>query len=225
MEIFKISLSSLGSISILFILMKILGNRQMSQLGMFDYINGITIGSMAAEMATSPNKDFFEPLIAMLIYTTAICLFSFISQKSLKARKVLDGSSYVLFENGKLIQKNFKKAKLDINEFLTQCRINGYFNLSDLYSATLETSGQISFLPLATKRPATAEDLNLSPIQDKAVFNIIIDGKIIDDNLKASGNDEIWLNDNLNKQNQTNLTNIFLATCDSNNNLNIYKKH
>lgn len=224
MEILKISLSATSSIIILFILMKILGNRQMSQLGMFDYINGITIGSMAAEMATSPNKEFFKPLTAMLIYATFICLFSFISQKSLRARKFIDGSSYVLFENGKLIEKNFKKAKLDINEFLTQCRINGYFNLNDIYSATLETSGQISFLPLSSKRASTPEDLNIFPIQEKAVFNIIIDGKIIKENLIASGNNEKWLKENLKKQNKSNLSNIFLATCDTNNNLSVYLK-
>ena len=224
MEIFKILLSSLGSICILFILMKIFGNRQMSQLGMFDYINGITIGSMAAEMATSPNKDFLNPFIAMIVYATSICVFSFISQKSLKARKIIDGSSYVLFENGKLVENNFKKAKHDINEFLTQCRINGYFNLSDLYSATLETNGQISFLPISLKRPVITEDLNLNPIQEKAVFNIIIDGKIIEENLKASGNDKTWLENTLKKQNNSNLSNIFLATCDCNNNISVYTK-
>ncbi len=224
MEIFKILLSSLGSIAVLFILMKILGNRQMSQLGMFDYINGITIGSMAAEMATSPNKDFFKPFIAIIVYAISICIFSFISQKSLRARKLIDGSSYVLFENGKLIEKNFKKAKLDINEFLTQCRINGYFNLSDLYSATLETSGQISFLPINTKRSLCPEDINISPIQEKAVFNVIIDGKIIEENLKSSGNNIPWLKNNLKEQNISDVSNIFLATCDTNNNLSVYIK-
>jgi len=224
MELIKISFSSLGSIIVLFILMKIFGNRQMSQLGMFDYINGITIGSMAADMATSPNKEFFEPLIAMLVYATAICLFSYIAQKSIKARKLLDGTSYVLFENGKLIEKNFKKAKLDINEFLTQCRINGYFNLSDLYSATLETNGQISFLPISTRRNTTPEDLNLMPEQEKAVFNVIIDGKIIEGNLNSSGNNKQWLEQNLKVKNILDISNIFLATCDVNNNLSIYTK-
>jgi len=224
MELIKIIISAIISIIVLFIMMKIFGNRQMSQLGMFDYINGITIGSMAAEMATSPLKNIYIPFIAMIIYATAICIFSFASQKSLKIRKIIDGSSYILFKNGNLIEKNFKKAKLDINEFLTQCRISGYYNLADLYSATLETNGHISFLPLSNKRPVTPEDLKLTPIQEKVVFNIIIDGQIIEENLKATGNNKTWLNNNLKKQNQNNISNIFLATCDMYNNLSIYSK-
>lgn len=80
MEILKIIIASISSIIILFVMMKIFGNRQMSQLGMFDYINGITIGSMAAEMATSNLKDMYIPLTSMIIYATAICIFSFIAQ-------------------------------------------------------------------------------------------------------------------------------------------------
>ena len=224
MELIKIALSSIGSIIALFILMKVLGNRQMSQLSMFDYINGITIGSIAAEMATSLEGDFLKPLTAMIIYAISIGILSFISSKSLIARKVIAGKSYILLQNGKLIEKNFKKAKLDINEFLTQCRINGYYNLSDLYSATLENTGHISFLPLSNKRPVNPEDLNLTPPQEKAVFNIIIDGQIIEENLKASGNNKTWLDNNLKKQNATNISNIFLATCDTYNNLIIYTK-
>lgn len=223
MELLKIALSSFGSIITLFILMKILGNRQMSQLSMFDYINGITIGSIAAEMATALEGDFLKPLVAMMVYAAAICILSFISAKSLIARKIIGGTSYILFQNGKLIEKNFKKSKIDINDFLTQCRTNGYYNLSDLYSATLETNGHISFIPISIKRPSTPEDLNLNPIQEKAVFNIIIDGQIIEENLNATGNNKKWLENNLKNQN-ANISNIFLATCDSYNNMVIYTK-
>lgn len=224
MDLLKIFLSSLGSISVLFILMKILGNRQMSQLTMFDYINGITIGSIAAEMATSLENDFLKPLLAMIIYASVILLLSKLSEKSIKARKIISGQSFVLYKNGKLIYENFKKSKLDIDEFLTQCRINGYFNLSDLETAMLETNGHISFLPLSNKRFVTPEDLNIYPQQEKAVFNVILDGQIIEENLKASGNNKTWLENNMRKQKVTNISNIFLATCDCNNNLSIYTK-
>lgn len=224
MEIFKICLSSLGSIFVLFILMKILGNRQMSQLTMFDYINGITIGSIAAEMATSLEDDFMKPLLAMIIYTAIILLLSKISEKSLKARLIISGKALVLYKNGELNYANFKKAKLDIDEFLTQCRINGYFNLADLEMAILETNGHISFLPLSNKRFVTPEDLNIFPEQEKAVFNIIMDGRIIEENLIASGNNKTWLENNMKKQKVTNISDIFLATCDHNNNLSIYTR-
>lgn len=224
MDLLKICFSSFVSLISIFVLMKILGNRQMSELSMFDYVNGITVGSIAAEMATSLEGDFLKPLIAMLVYTLLMYLLSLACSKSMKARKLINGQSLLLYQNGKLIEENFKKAKLDINEFLTQCRINGYFNIADLDTAMIETNGHISFIPLSQKRTATPEDLNLSVPQEKPVFNVIIDGKIMYDNLKASGNDKTWLNNNLKKQKYSDISNIFLATCDSNNNLSVYAK-
>lgn len=224
MELLKICLSSFISLISLFIFMKILGNRQMSQLSMFDYVNGITIGSIAAEMATSLEDDFIKPLVAMLVYTILMYLMSLACSKSIKARKIINGESYLLYQNGRLIEKNFKKSKLDINEFLTQCRINGYFNLADLDTAILETNGNVSFIPTSTKRPVVPEDLELSPIQEKPVFNVIIDGQIVYDNLKATGNDINWLHQNLKSQKENDISKIFLATCDTNNNLSVYIK-
>lgn len=224
MELLKICFSSAFSLIAMFVLIKILGNRQMSQLSMFDYVNGITVGSIAAEMATSLEDDFMKPLVAMLVYTLLMYLLSITCSKSMKARTIINGKSLLLYQNGKLIEENFKKAKLDVNEFLTQCRINGYFNISDLDTAILETNGHISFIPVSSKKPVTAEDLNLSPKQEKPVFNVIIDGKIMENNLKAAGKDRNWLDNNLKLQKKSDISKIFLATCDSDNNLSIYAK-
>ena len=224
MELLKICLSSFISLISLFVFMKILGNRQMSQLSMFDYVNGITIGSIAAEMATSLEDDFMKPLVAMLVYTVLMYLMSLVCSKSIKARKIINGESYLLYQNGKLIEKNFKKSKLDINEFLTQCRINGYFNLADLDTAILETNGNVSFIPISTKRPVIPEDFELTPVQEKPVFNVIIDGQIVYDNLKATGNDITWLHKNLKNQKENDVSKIFLATCDTDNNLSVFAK-
>ena len=125
----------------------------MSQLSMFDYIIGITIGSIAAEMATALETEFWQPLLAMGIYALVAVIFSILSTKSLKSRRLISGTTLVLFDNGILYRKNFKTAKLDLDEFLMICRINGYFNLNDIQTALLETNGKISFLPKAEKRP------------------------------------------------------------------------
>lgn len=223
MEVLKICLTSLSSITILFILMKILGNKQMSQLTMFDYINGITIGSMAAEMATSLD-GFTKPLVAMIIYTSVILILSKVAQKSVRLRNAIADKSFVLYKNGKLVYENFKKSKLDITEFLTQCRLSGYFNIADLETAILEANGNISFLPLSNKRFVTPEDLNIFPNQEKVVFNVIMDGQIIEENLKSTGNNLAWIENNIKKQKIANISDVFLATCDSNNNLSIYTK-
>lgn len=127
MDILKIISLSLGSLVILFLLTKLMGNKELSQLTMFDYIVGITIGSIAAEMSTSLENDFLEPVVAMVVYGLITVLISYITSKSLNMRRFFNGKSKVLLDNGKLYRKNFKASNLDINEFLMECRINRIF--------------------------------------------------------------------------------------------------
>ncbi len=221
-NVLKIVELSLGSLIILFFLTKLMGNREMSQLTMFDYIVSITIGSIAAEMSTSLENNFFEPVIAMLVYGLVTFLISIITCKSLTLRRFFTGKSKILFDNGKLYRKNFSKSNLDLNEFLMECRLKGFFNLSDIQTAILEPNGKISFLPKSTKRPSTPEDLNLSPNQEKVITNIILDGYLLKENLCKTGNNITWLETNLKKQGFNSIKDIYLATCDSNNNLTVY---
>lgn len=225
MELIHVALTSIGSVVVLFLLTKLMGNRQISQLTTFDYVNGITIGSIAAEMATSLENDFLKPLIAMIIYALAAIAISIGTSKSIKLRRLITGETLILFDNGKLYQSNLNKAKMDLGEFLTQCRINGYFNLASLQTVILELNGRLSFLPKSTERPPTAAELNLAPPQDKLVTNIILDGKVLEDNLKFTGNNRIWLQRQLRNQGFTKLKDVFLATCDSNNQLTVYRKY
>lgn len=224
MDILKILFLSLGSLIVLFILTKLMGNREMSQLSIFDYIISITIGSIAAEMSTSLENNFIEPLVAMIVYALSTIIISYITVHSLKLREILTGKSLILYDNGKLYRENFKKAKLDLNEFLMQCRTNGYFSLSDLQTVVLESNGKISFLPNSLKRPATPEDLNLSPKQDFLKTNLILDGIVLEENLKFTGHDKQWLKEQIKKQGIYDFKQIFLATYDSNNDLSIYIK-
>lgn len=223
MDLLRVALTSIGSIVTLFILTKIMGKRQMSQLSMFDYINGITIGSIAAEMATSL-EDFAKPLVAMIIYGVFTAVISIATSKSISLRRFITGETLILLDNGKIYEKNFKKSKLDIGEFLTQCRNNGYFNLSNIQTAILESNGKISFLPASGQRPATPCDLNLSPAQEKLLVNVIVDGKILQDNLKFTGNNEKWLQTQLHAQGISQISDVFLGTCDEENNLSLYVK-
>ena len=224
MELLKIVYLSLGSLVVLFILAKLMGNREISQLSIFDYITSITIGSIAAEMATSLENNFMEPLIAMIVYAVVSIIIAVLTSHSIKFRRFIMGNTLILFRNGNLNRKNFKKSKLDINEFLMQCRTNGFFNLDDIHTAILETNGKISFLPKSLKRPATPEDLNLNPKQEDMATNIISDGIILYENLKSTGNNETWLKNNLKSYGISNPKDVFLATCDNENTLNVYTK-
>lgn len=220
----KIPILSLGSILVLFILSKIMGNKEISQLSMFDYTIGITIGSIAAEMATSLEDNFMEPLLAMIVYALIAVFISYISAKFLPIRRIIEGKSVILYDNGKIFRGNFKKMNLDLSEFLMQCRVNGYFNLADLQTVILEANGKMSFLPKSIKRPANPEDLSIKPQQENIVINLILDGKILKENLKFINRDENWLIKEFKKQGFLHLDQIFLATYDNNNNLSIYKK-
>ena len=224
MELLHVFLTSVGSVAYLFILTKLLGNKQMSQLSMFDYINGITIGSIAAEMATALEDDFLLPMIGMAVYTAAALLISLVASHSIKLRKFLIGRPLILYDNGKLYRECMKKAKLDLNEFLTECRNNGYFNLSEIQTALLETNGKISILPATSSRPVTPADMNLSPAQEKLPVNLIIDGSVLADNLKAIGKNEKWLQNQLLAQGYHDFREIFLATCDDQDNVSLYVK-
>ncbi len=224
-DILKVVVLSVVSEIVLFVLTKLMGNKEMSQLSMFDYIIGITIGSIAAEMATALESDYMQPLVAMVVYAIVAIAISLTCNKSLKARRFIYGDSLVLLNNGKLYRKNFKTAKLDLNEFLVQCRSNGYFNIADINTAILESNGKISFLPKSTTRPATPMDLNLSPAAATITVDLILDGRIVHENLKNVGHDEMWLQKQLVSQGFEKPEQIFLATLDNQDNLSLYENN
>ncbi len=225
MEFLKIVMLSLGSIVSLFLLAKLMGDREMSELSMFDYINSITIGSIAAEMATSLENDFSKPLTAMIVYGLVSFIISYLTCKSIKLRRFFEGHTILLYENGQIYEKNLLRAKIDVNEFLSMCRASGYFDLEEIYTVILETNGKLSILPSAKHRPVTTSDLNLNPKQNYLMANVIIDGKIMKENLKSTGNNEKWLQKQLSAHGVTNMKEVILANFDiSNNQLNIYAK-
>lgn len=193
MQIVEFIIFPLLSLAVLFIITKLMGYRQVSQLNMYDYINGITIGSIASELAIGEFDDFLQPLIAMLIYGILIILLSKLTRNSLKIRKLIDGQAVVLYENDKIYYQELKKAKLDLDEFLMQCRIAGYFKLKELSLVILETNGRLSFYPKQQYQQVTAEDLNLKITPIKLPSLLIKEGKIIYENLNLINQDTQWL--------------------------------
>lgn len=221
MDILKVILTSLLSVVALFIITKIMGHKQMAQLDFFDYITGITIGSIAAELATEL-EDPWKPLIAMIIYGGTSITLSVLINKFPKARKFINGTPTVIMENGKLSRKNMKKAKMDLSEFMVLCRNAGYFNLDDIQTAVFEYNGTLTILPVSTGRPVTPKDMSLTPQQEYVYTEVIMDGRILDGNLHKLGLDVTWLQKQLEKQGHHNAKEIFLGVCDKENNLSLY---
>lgn len=221
MELIKVILTSLLSVVSMFIIAKALGHKQVAQLDFFDYINGITIGSIAAELATELEKPW-KPLIAMVIYGVVAFFLNITSQKFPKARKFLNGTPTIIMDNGKIYRKNMKKAKLELSEFLLMCRQEGYFNINDIQTAVFEYNGKLTILPKSTKRPLIPEDLNISPEKETINTEIILDGRILHGNLKKLGLDLTWLDKQLNEQKYNSAKEIFLGICDDKNKLSLF---
>ena len=221
MEPLKIILTSLSSAAVLFILAKLMGHKQIVQLDLFDYITGITIGSIAAEFATELENPI-QPLIAMIVYgLIAVCL-SILTSKFPRIRKYINGTPTILMNDGKLYRKNMKKARLDLSEFLVLCRQSGYFDLSAIQTAIFEYNGQLTILPTSGQRPATPDDLSLTPPPACIFTEVIMDGRIMGENLHRKGLNEQWLQKQLELQGYRSATDVYLGLCDQNNQLSLY---
>lgn len=215
MNFLRLCLTAVLSFLTLFLTAKYMGHKQISQLDFFDYIAGITIGSIAAEMATELEEPW-KPFVAMIIYGGATLLLSIISIKFPRTRKYLNGTPTILMDNGKLYRENLKKAKLDLSEFMVMCRQQGYFDLTNIQTAIFEYNGKLTILPQSAQRPLTPNDMNLAPAQDMIFTEIIMDGRILDDNLKRMGLNTKWLENQLKQNHICSADDIFLALCDKN---------
>ena len=221
-QIFVLCLTTLGSFTAIFLAAKFIGHKQIAQLDFFDYITGITIGSIAAEMATELEQPW-KPLTAILIYAAVTFLLSVVTNKFPRTRRYLYGSPTILMDQGKLYRENLKKAKLDLEEFLVMCRQQGYFDLTSIQTAIFEFNGRLTILPVSTQRPVTPSDMELSPEQELLFTELIMDGQILESNLKHMGLDLTWLDKQLKQRGIHSAQDVFLAVCDKNQRLVIYK--
>ncbi len=213
MDFIKVILTAALSVVVLFLITKVLGHKQIAQLDFFDYITGITIGSIAAELATELEQPL-KPLLAMLVYGGIGMLLNLINSKLPAARKYINGAPTILLHDGKLYRQNLKKAKLDLSEFLVLCRQEGYFDLAEIDTALFEYTGRLTILPKSGKRPLNPTDMGLCPAGATLFTEVIMDGAILAKNLKRLGVDEVWLMRQLKQQGYTDARQILLGVCD-----------
>ena len=221
-EVLQVILASLFSAVILFLIAKIIGHKQVAQLEFFDYITGITIGSIAAELATTLDKPWWKPTISMLVFGSITVALSIVTRRFARTRKFINGTPTIIINDGKLYRENMKKAKLELSEFLLLCRQEGYFDLNDIQTAVFEYNGKLSILPISTKRPLNPEDMELNPKPEHIGTEIIMDGRVMDDNLKRKGLNDDWLQIELKKQGYKSPKEIFLGVCYDENQLTLF---
>lgn len=210
---------------ILFFITKMMGKKQISELNFFDYVVGITIGSIAADISLDIEKNMIAGIAALFIYGFISYIISFVSIKSILARRFFIGVPTVLVEKGKIIESGLKKSKIDVNDLLMVARENGYFNLDEIDYALMEVNGNISFLPKEKDKPVTKRDMKIKCSNEGLTVNAIIDSKYMVNNMKAINKDKEWLDHELKVNGYDNYDNILLATIDNNYKVTIYEKN
>ena len=210
MDILKLLLTALLSVVALFVITKIMGHKQVAQLDFFDYVSGITIGSIGAELATELEAPW-TPLTALLVWGAASLILNLITSKIPRSRKYINGTPTILMHEGRIYRENLRKARLDLSEFLLLCRERGFFDLEDIQTAVFEHNGKLSVLPRSARRPATPEDLKIATRAAHIGVELIMDGRIMGENLNRIGRDERWLRGEIKRQGFGDESEIFLA--------------
>lgn len=224
-EFITIIIRCIIALSVLFTITKILGKKQVSQLSLFDYVIGISIGNFAAEIIINMETKFINGLLAMSMFGLMAYIIDYVTLKSIILRRIFMGVPTTLIQQGKILEKNLRNVKFDINDLLEECRSKGYFDVSEIEYAIMESKGTLSILPKGEYKPINIKDMKIKPQKQSLVANIIIDKKIMKNNLKNMNKDEKWLEQQLKEKGYKNKESILLATLDINEKLTIYEKN
>lgn len=195
--------------------MRIMGKRQIGQLQPFELAIAIMISELAAVPMQNTGIPLINGIIPILTLLIAQLLMSLLSLKSIKARALICGKPTILIEKGKICEEALRKELYTINDLLEQLRIKDYPNITDVEYAILETNGQLSVIPKSQKRPLNPKDMDIKTDYEGITIDVIIDGNILKNNLKAAGKDEQWLIQELHKHHYESPKEILLASIDS----------
>lgn len=213
------------SFFVLFLLTRFMGKKQISQLNFFDYAVGITIGSIAATFSIDNTIEYSHGLIGLTVWGLLPIVIAYATVKSIHARRLLGGVPTLLIQNGKIIEGNLRKERFNVNDLLEELRIQGVFDISNVEFAILETNGKISIQLKSQKNPITPSDLNIFTKYKGLSANLIIDGKVMHNNLGLVNHDEIWLLNELKKYKIDSPDEVFLASLNSDGSLYIDRKN
>ncbi|MFB4164132.1 DUF421 domain-containing protein [Alteribacillus sp. JSM 102045] len=190
---------------------RLIGKQQIGNFTMFDYINGITIGSIAATLATDLSSKALVHWIALTIFVVLTILLQYLGVKNRYLSKVQDSEPVVLMENGNILEKNLAAARITKDELMTQLRCKNIFSPIEVEVVLLEPDGSVSVRPISSYQTVQKKDLNI-PVQfSKLTTEVIVDGIIIKQNLEQRGKDEAWLMDQLHKQGVRSLNEVSYA--------------
>lgn len=214
-EIAEVLLRTIGAFSVILVMTRLLNKEQVSQLTFYEYVTGITIGSMAATVAIDTEVRFLPDILGLLLWVFLTWLMGYAALVSRPARKLLEGEPTVLVHNGKILENNMGKLRYNLDDLLIQLRAKNAFNIADVEFAILEPNGELSVLLKSQKRPVTPEDLQLPTQYEGVPTELIEDGEIIYQNLQQVHLNQDWLVGELRKQGIYDLDEVGYASLDA----------
>lgn len=207
----------------LLIFTQALGKKQISQLTSFDYILGITIGSIAASLTTDLSSMAWPHWVGLFTWVAAGLSVDFLTTKSRTAAIYIEGEPVIIIMNGKILEKNMRKLRYTASNLQQQLRCKNIFDISEVQFAVLEANGELSVLKNPELQPVTAKDMNIPPAKTGIGIDLIYDGIVVDLNLKQINRDRKWLKSELKKQGINDTSEVFLATFEASGTLYIDK--
>jgi uncharacterized membrane protein YcaP (DUF421 family) len=201
-------------LTLLFFMTKILGKKQISELSFFEYVSGITIGSIAGEAIAGLEKNMYQGMLAIVIFSLATLFADILALKSKSFRDFIEGRGTVFIKDGKVLEENLKKEKYSIDELSALLRQKDIYRVADVEFAVLEPRGTLSALLKKENRPLTPKDLQMKVPTEKEPQTVIMDGSILNEALRSAGKSRGWLETELEKL-QLTLDNVFIGQVDS----------
>lgn len=195
----------------LLIYTRLLGKQQMGNLTYFDYINGITIGSIAGTLATDLTSKGWNHFVGLTTFVVITIIFQYLTVKSRYFAKVVDSEPVVIIQNGKLLEQVLSKIRVKYDEVTMMLRQKNIFDITKVEYAIMEPDGSLSVLPKTEHQNLTPKDLKMIVTQAGIMTEVIIDGIIIRQNLEQRNKDEAWLKNMLRQQGIENLKEVSFA--------------
>ena len=197
-DFLEMILRTTGSFFVLLVMTRLMGRKQLSQLTFFNYITGIALGAIAADIASNSNTNYLNGLTSLIWWTLLTILLAFISLKSSKARIAIDGQPKVVIRQGKILEDQLAKSSLNLDDLNMMLREQQIFSLRDVENAVLENNGKLSVMLKDAKKPVTKENLNVVTISPHYIpMELVSDGKVVEKNLKEAGVSLNWLKNQL----------------------------
>lgn len=220
----EILLRALGAFAGVVLITRMVGKSQVGQLTISDYVNGIVIGSIAASLATDIKTSPWYYALGLIVFTTLTISTQWLGLKYRPARKILGDEPTVVVHNGKILERNMRRMRYNVDDLMMQLREKGYFNIADVEFAVAEPNGSLSVLPKSDKRPVTPSDLGIATKYEGVPSELVVDGVIIKQNLKQNNLTEEWLLKELEKQGIYSLKDVLYAGLDTEGKLYVDKK-